>query len=211
MYLRAGESLWQGGRYARADEMLLKAIAKFERVAPASVYEELAVAQAQNLRGRVASYAGQFDQASGLFLHGTEHPASCREQSLAVAETLHTLGNTAFWQGDIDSAEQYFLNALEIRELLAPGSVDHGRSMATLGNVAWRRGALDAAEQYFVNAYEIHSCRTAGQSVGGWSPDDARARCLKHEEFPQGGKLLFSIAGLLPKSSSRTTRQFRTR
>ncbi len=152
LWLHVGASQWQGGLYASSDESLARAIALLE---PGD-REPLLQARAMNLRGRVASYVGEFDAAAEYSERALELQLAANPESLYAAETFHTLGNTAFWRGDVDLAETYFTRALALREKLAPGSIDHGRSFATLGSIAWRRGDTQAAENRFLQAAEIH-------------------------------------------------------
>ena len=147
---RAGEALWQSGSYKEADARLVQARTGLSE-------SSLLAARAQNLRGRVAAYAGRLEEAETLSLEALDVQQSAAAGSLAEAETWHTLGNTAFWSRRIDSAEQRFRRALAIRSEIAADSVDHGRSIGTLGLVAWNRGNLIAAEQHFLDAYAIHN------------------------------------------------------
>ncbi|MBI2301765.1 MAG: tetratricopeptide repeat protein [Armatimonadetes bacterium] len=152
---RLGNSAADRGDPAAAEALHRRALATFERLAPASL--EVAVSLGNlgvvsYVRGDLAAAEANFRRALAIF----ELQAP---DSLNVAHIMNGLGNVASHRGDLAAAEAFHQRALAIRERLAPDSLELASSLGNLGVVSSERGDLAAAEGNFNRALAIQERR----------------------------------------------------
>ncbi len=142
------------GDYARAEDLLARALALRAEAVPAS----LDVAETLSHLGFLRFHQGQLDDAErvlseALVIRERELPANHPD----LASTLDDLGVIVGTRGDYARAARFYEQALGIRRALHGSSPheDIGQSLNNMAVNLYNRGDLEGAERYYREAIEV--------------------------------------------------------
>jgi predicted ATPase/class 3 adenylate cyclase len=143
--LAEGTFAFQLGEYGAALELLNLAIAGFSAAG-----DEIGVARATDVLGRLAAYRGEGETARFLFERAVTQFRRAGDEA-SVASVLRALGRLARYRGHYDASAQYIEDALAAS---ARAQSDHelAETLHDLGRLANRRAEYDKAAELLQRA-----------------------------------------------------------
>jgi tetratricopeptide (TPR) repeat protein len=176
-----GRALRRSGRYAAAEELLVRALAIAENDPPRYV-------EAANELGVLYKYTARFDEAESLYRGALRHVAI---DSLEAATLWHNLGGLEHSRGRFELAEPAARRAVEIRtRILGHDHPAVAEDRAALGAILDALGRLDEAETLLAATLETWR-RLYGSNH--WevaiAANNLAALCFRRGDLTQAGEL----------------------